>query len=295
MAWGDAPFWAYGGGYGEAGSREAFIAAVSAGIDFFDTAEIYGRGQSERLLGQFIRESGRPVVVATKFFPFPWRLHRSDLVAALRASLARLQLHQVDLYQIHWPFPPVSIETWMDGMADAVEAGLARAVGVSNYNAEQTRRAYEALARRNIPLASNQVEYSLLHRAPQRNGLVQVCRELGVTLIAYSPIARGLLTGKYTPEHPPRDVLRRIRTRGDVGRIQPLIAKLREIGARHGDKTPAQVALNWLLCKGAVPIPGAKNASQAQENAGALGWRLTDAEVIELDEASDAVTRAKSI
>jgi aryl-alcohol dehydrogenase-like predicted oxidoreductase len=133
------------------------------------------------------------------------------------------------------------------------------------------------------------VEYSLLNRKPETSGLVKVCRDLGVTLIAYSPIAKGALTGKYTPENVPPGMRRRIYSRNTLARIQPLIGLLREIGETHDGKTPSQVSLNWLMCKGAVPIPGAKNLRQAQENNGALGWRLTEDEVAELDEVSERV------
>jgi aryl-alcohol dehydrogenase-like predicted oxidoreductase len=177
----------------------------------------------------------------------------------------------------------------MDGLADACQAGLVRAVGVSNYNVEQTRRAQAALARRGVPLATNQVQYSLLHRDPERSGLAQVCRELGVTLIAYSPIAKGMLSGKYTPDHLPQGMVRRQYTREYLARIQPLIAALREIGQAHGGKTPSQVSLNWLMCKGAIPIPGAKNVRQLQENIGALGWSLDEHEVAALEAAGDKV------
>ncbi len=290
-AWGDRFFWGFGRGYDEADVQAAFQTSLAAGINFFDTAEIYGRGRSERLLGQFIRESGQSVVVATKFFPYPWRLRRADLLRALRKSLERLGLSRVDLYQIHWPNPPVSIETWMAGLADAVDAGLVRAVGVSNYNVEQMRRAHAALAERGVALASNQVLYSLLDRQPEQSGLADTCRELGVTLIAYSPLAQGLLTGKYTPQNTPPGVRRFRYTRQRLAQVQPLIALLRQLGEAHGGKTPAQVALNWVMCKGAVPIPGAKNARQAQENAGALGWRLTDGQVAALDEISAKMQR----
>ena len=287
--WGDSMMWGYGKNYAEAEIRAAFDASLAAGITFFDTAELYGQGKSERFLGRFISGHGNRPIVATKFMPLPWRLGKGALVAALRKSLDRLRLPQVDLYQIHWPFPPRPVEFWVDGLADAVAAGLTRAVGVSNYNAEQTRRAHAVLARRGVPLASNQVEYSLLQRAPERNGLLAACRELGVTLIAYSPLAKGMLTGKYTPANPPPG-LRGRRYRGDyLARIQPLIGLLREIGAAHGGKNPNQVALNWLICKDAIPIPGAKNARQVQENAGALGWRLTADEVAALDAASERV------
>jgi aryl-alcohol dehydrogenase-like predicted oxidoreductase len=176
----------------------------------------------------------------------------------------------------------------MDGLADAVEAGLARAVGVSNYNTEQTRRAYDALARRGIPLASNQVKYSLLHRRPERDGLMQFCREKNITLISYSPIAQGVLTGKYTPDNPPPGVRGRTYNHNYLLRVQPLIELLKQIGEGRG-KTAAQVALNWTIGKGTVAIPGTKNAQQARENAGARGWRLTEGQVAELDRVSAQV------
>ncbi|MGC8781876.1 MAG: aldo/keto reductase [Anaerolineae bacterium] len=280
--WGDRMMWNYGKGYAEADIRAAFDAGMAAGIAFFDTAEIYGQGRSERFLGRFMAETRTRPIVATKFMPLPWRLGKGSLRRALHNSLQRLGLAQVDLYQIHWPFPPVPIETWMDALADAVEAGLARAVGVSNYNVAQMRRAHAALARRGIPLASNQVHYSLLHRDPERTGLLDACRELGVTLIAYSPLEQGLLSGKYGPQNPPPGLRGRRYRPAYLARIQPAIETLRAIGERHG-KAPNQVALNWLISKGAVPIPGAKNARQVQENAGALGWRLTAEEIAALD------------
>jgi aryl-alcohol dehydrogenase-like predicted oxidoreductase len=269
--------------------EDAYQVSRAAGINFFDTAEVYGRGRSERLLGRFARAAGDQVVVATKFFPYPWRLRRTGLVRVLRGSLKRLGLDRVDLYQIHWPFPPVPIETWMAGLATAVEAGLARAVGVSNYDPVQTRRAHTALSEREVPLVSNQVHYSLLHRQPEHNGLFDLCRELDVTLIAYSPLEMGVLTGKYTPENPPPGIRGRRYRREYLIQVQPLLALLREIGEAYGGVTPAQVALNWVMCKGAVPIPGAKNARQAEENTGALGWRLSGEEVAALDAASEGL------
>ena len=292
--WGDTMMWGYGKGYGEADLKPVYEATLAAGINFIDTAEMYGRGRSERLLGQFMRETPAArdqLVLATKFAPLPWRLSPGRLLHALRESLNRLGLSQVDLYQIHFPYSPVAVETWMEALADAVEAGLTRAVGVSNFSPSQTVRAHAALAKRDVPLASNQVEYSLLARKPESSGLIKVCRDLGVTVIAYSPIAKGTLSGKYTPDHVPSGMQRRKYTRNLLARIRPLIGVLQEIGQARGDKTPSQVSLNWLMCKGAVPIPGAKNLRQAQENFGALGWRLTDEEVAKLDEASEKVMR----
>jgi aryl-alcohol dehydrogenase-like predicted oxidoreductase len=285
--WGDQWMWGYGGNYAAADVRAAFDACLAGGHNFFDTAEIYGQGRSERLLGQFARAAGQPVVIATKFFPFPWRLGQGRLRSALRHSLDRLGVERVDLYQIHFPLPPVTIETWMAALADAVEAGLVGEVGVSNYNPAQLRRAYAALSQRGVKLASNQVQYSLLNRAPERTGLAALCRELDVRLIAYSPLAQGILSGKYQPNQPPPGVRGRRYNRAYLARVQPLLALLRERGEAHGGKTPGQVALNWLIGKGALPIPGVKNARQAEENLGAAGWQLTEAEILALDAASD--------
>ena len=290
-SWGDKLFWGFGSGYGDADCKTAFDASVAAGVNFFDSAELYGFGHSEMLLGQLARGTNDSLVVATKFFPYPWRLRRANFTAALRASLKRMGFGRVDLYQIHQAIPPVAIETWVDALGDAVQAGLTRAAGVSNYNADQTRRAFDVLGKRGIPLASNQVKYSLLDRHIERDGTMQACRELGVTIIAYSPIEMGLLTGKYTAHNPPRGARGLRYNRNYLDQIQPVIARLRAIGAAHGGKTPAQVALNWTMRKGMVPIPGAKNARQAEENVGALGWRLSDDEVATLDAASERVQR----
>lgn len=286
--WGDRKYWGYGTDYKEADVQAAFQSSMEAGIRFFDTAERYGNGKSERLVGKFIRDSGQAVVVATKYKPFPWRRWKKSLINALQHSLKRLNMAVVDLYQIHWPIPPLSLESMADALADAVEAGLARAVGVCNYNEEQMRLTYGVLSKRGVQLASNQVNYSLLNRNVEKNGLLKACQELGVTLIAYSPIAKGVLTGKYAPEKPPAGKRGNYYDKERLARVQPLICLLHETGQAHDGKSPAQVALNWLMRKGAVPIPGAKNVRQAQENAGALGWRLTDKEVATLDEASSA-------
>ncbi len=288
-AWGDRLVWGYGDGYSDTDLHTAFEISLNAGITFYDTAEIYGFGQSERLLGNFARAAKARVAIATKFFPFPWRLGRGAVVAALRESLRRLGVDQVDLYQIHWPSPLMSIDTMMEGLADAVEAGLARSVGVSNFNVEQTRRAHAILRARGIPLASNQVEYSLIQRRPERSGLYDLCRELGVTLIAYSPLGMGLLTGKYMPDSPPPGVRGRRYSQKYLAKLQPLIELMREIGQAHGGRPPSQVALNWTIAKGALPIPGAKNARQAQENVAAAGWSLSADEVNALDAASQVL------
>ena len=287
-AWGDRLVWQYGRDYGEPEIRQAFEASIARGIVLIDTAEVYGSGRSERYVGQFARERGADVLVATKFFPWPWRLGPGAVPTALRNSLARLEIPRVDLYQIHGPSPLVSVELLAKGLVECVQSGLARSVGVSNFHEGQMLRAYTTLARNGIPLASNQVHFSLLNRDVEKNGLLARCRELGVKLIAYSPLEMGLLTGKYGPDHVPAGS-RALRYPALLRRIHPLLRRMTEIGQDHGGKANAQVALNWAIRKGALAIPGAKNGEQAEENAGALGWSLSDAEVADLDAISDRV------
>jgi aryl-alcohol dehydrogenase-like predicted oxidoreductase len=174
----------------------------------------------------------------------------------------------------------------MDGLVRVLDAGLTRAVGVSNFNQRQMARAVQRLQAGGAVLASNQISYSLLNRTPENNGVLACSKALGVTVIAYSPLAMGMLSGKYSEEHPPPGMRRRRFPPARLRAIVPLISALREIGGKRR-RTPSQVALNWVICKGAIPIPGAKNAMQAEENAGALGWRLSADEIAELDALSE--------
>ena len=265
--------------------RSTFDALRQAGITLLDTAEIYTGGASERTVGRCIRESGQRPVVLSKFFPYPWRLGKGAMTRALRRSLARLGLSAADVYLLHFPWPPVPVETWADALADAVDAGLARAVGISNCGPGQTRRAHAALAARGVPLACNEVEFSLLQRRPETSGLLELCRELGVTVIAYRPLALGTLSGKYDREHRPGGYRGLAYGGRYLARVQPVLTALRTVADSRG-KTVSQVALNWILCKGALPIPGARSPEQARQNAGAMGWRLTASEVAALDAAA---------
>jgi aryl-alcohol dehydrogenase-like predicted oxidoreductase len=270
-----------------AGAEQALLASLEAGISLIDTAEAYHSGDSERTLGRILREHERRAFVATKFAPLPWRLSLDSLSAALSASLQRLDLERIDLYQVHWPFTFLKIERSMERLADEVESGRIRAIGVSNYNAEQTRRAHAALAERGIPLVSNQVNYSLLHRAPETNGVLDTCRELGITLIAYTPLASGALTGKYRPGgRKPQATRRMMSAYRKLEAVMPVIEELESIGAPY-ERSPAQVALNWLARQANVlPIPGAKNAQQAQDNARSIDFEISEQEAARLDSAS---------
>ncbi|MBG1270781.1 aldo/keto reductase [Nostoc sp. WHI] len=290
-AWGDKLFWNYGNGYGPEQLQEAFTAALEAGVTFFDTAEVYGMGKSEQFLGQFLQQTQQPVQIATKFGPLPWRFTAQSVSDALTDSLKRLQLERIALYQVHWPFAfLLSQKTLMNALADEVKLGRIAAVGVSNYSAEQMRDAHQILAARGVPLAVNQVRYSLLSRQIESQHIITTARDLGVTILAYSPLAQGLLTGKYTidsPETPTggRKIDSRFKKEG-LQKIAPVISLLRNFGEKY-DRTPAQVALNWLIAQGnVIPIAGVKNAEQVRQNAGALGWRLSDDEIGELEQVS---------
>ena len=290
-SWGDKGLWGYGKAYTVQDIKEAYRASLDAGIDLFDTAEVYGGGRSERLLGRCIRWAGAPVVVASKFAPLPYRLSTKALLTALDASLERLGVDRIDLYQVHWPYSLLPIEGLMERMAEAVKAGKIRAVGVSNYSAGQMLAAHRALARQGIPLASNQVHYSLLHRKPETNNVLDTCRRLDVALIAYSPLAQGVLTGKYSGDSAAQVSLQRRLTplirQANRPETVELIEILQEIATDRG-KTPGQVAINWLLCQDhlVIPIPGAKNGRQAEQNAEVLGWRLSEEECVQIDRAS---------
>jgi len=240
-----------------------FSAALDAGANLFDTAEVYLG--SEKTIGACLRRDPRPALVVTKFAPYPTRLSATSFHKALEGSLARLGRDSVDLYLIHFPFSVMGIPSLMDRLAEAVQAGKARAVGVSNFSARQMRVAAERLDRHGVPLAANEVQFSVFHRDPERNGVLAACRELDVALIAYRPLAGG-------------------RNRPDGSALDRTLAGI----ARARQRTVAQVVLNWLLCKDEriVAIPGATRTEHLRENVGAADWTLSDDELSALEGSS---------
>lgn len=293
-SWGDKNFWGYGKAYTREDITQAYQVSLDMGLNFFDTAEIYGSGESERILGECKQHDNRPIIIASKFAPIS-HFSASALLKALDKSLARLGVEKIDLYQIHFPYTVIGVHALMDALAEAVRSGKVGAVGISNYSADLMRKAHARLARHSIPLASNQVHYSLLHRHPESNGVLNACRELNVALIAYSPLEQGLLTGKFRLNGPttlPVTGLRRyigIFSTAQRRKMEPLFETMETIAQAH-KKTLGQVALNWLLTKDAciIPIPGAKNLRQAHENAGAAGWSLTEEEHLQISRAAQS-------
>ena len=285
--WGEKHVWGYGDHYFEEDIENAFLSSLRLGVKMVDTAEVYGSGRSEKILGQLLNKSGAKPYIASKYFPFPWRWTKGSVERAFENTLTRIGIDYLDLYQIHWPNPIVPAEIQLDGIANMVRKGRLGAIGVSNFSQTQMMRAVQILMKNDLPLASNQIEFNLLNRSAERNGLLKRCEELGIRVIAYSPLAMGLLTGKYTPENPPSG-FRGIKYKRQLQQLLPLTRLMTEIGQELGGKTLSQIAINWCICKGTLPIPGAKNMQQAEANAGALGWRLTNDQVIALDKASEA-------
>lgn len=278
----------------EQDSIAAFEASVAASVTFFDTAEVYSAGQSEEIVGACVAKHNAqpgavPVFTATKFLPMPTCLWASSLSDHLEASLKRLQMTSVDLYQVHGMLPSVrSVETWMGELVKLHQAGKVKHIGVSNFTPNQVERAHRFLAAAGIPLVSNQIEYSLVRRAPETNGVIDTCKKLGVKIIAYSPLGMGKLSGKYSAKNPPPPG--RQFANVDLAALDALVDVLRAVGKEHGDDvTPAQIALAWVIAKGALPISGARDAAQARDNARAMFIKLSDEQMQRLDKASESV------
>ncbi len=274
-------------------------AALDGGITWFDTAEMYGQGNSERMLSSGLRAAGvspGEVTVATKWPPLMRKA--SNIVRTIDTRLDALQGFPIDLYQIHMAQGSVSpLDRQVEAMASLQLDGKVKSVGVSNFSARQMERADQILRARGLRLVSNQVQVSLLHRTIEDNGILEAACRLGVTLIAYSPLKTGLLTGAFhaSPERvrstPP---IRRIAsglTHRNLTRIAPLIDELTAIAHAYG-ATPAQIALSWLITyygDTVVAIPGASKPRQAEESSAAMELTLTRTELDRLDEVSRAV------
>lgn len=273
--------WGYGQGYAARTAAEIVRRARELGVTFFDTAEVYGLGKSERILGEALGEDRNRVVVASKVFPVapfpPVVRHRAQ------ASARRLGVSRISLYQVHQPNPVVPDSVIMPGMRSLLDEGRIGAVGVSNYSLARWRKADAALGQ---PVVSNQVQFSLARPGPL-DDLVPFAEQEDRLVIAYSPLAQGLLGGRYSASNRPGGVRAANALFGteNLRRAEPLLSTLREVADAHGVK-PAQVALSWLVgLPRVVVIPGASSVEQIELNAAAAD--------LELDTASrDALTAA---
>ncbi len=298
--------WQFSGGTGLAGFywkaidqdvvNRIVAAAIEGGMNWFDTAEAYGKGRSEAALSTALQAAGvgQEAIIATKWFPI--LRFAGNIRKTFPDRLRHLAPYPVTLHQIHNPGSFSSIDRQIDEMAALAGSGSIRAVGVSNFNATRMREAHEALERRGLRLASNQMRYSLLDRRIETNGVLEAAQELGVTIIAYSPLEQGILTGKFHESEEaraglsgPRKYLSQFKSSG-LERTTPLIDALRRVAERH-DATPAQVALAWVTQRhgtSVVAIPGASSVKQAESNARAMSLRLA---AEELDDLADTASR----
>jgi aryl-alcohol dehydrogenase-like predicted oxidoreductase len=266
--------------------------ALDGGINWFDTAEMYGFGRSEEGLAAGLEAAGmqnEDVIIETKWLPF-FRFAR-NIPKTIDNRLHHLDGYDIDIYLIHQPMSFSSPEAEMDAMADLVEAGKIRSAGISNFNADLMRRAHAKLQERGLPLAVNQMEYSLINREIESNGVLETAKELGVTIVAYTPLGYGLLTGKYHRDPSLLKGAASFRRRMLTSMLEPthpLVEALEKIGKKY-DATPGKVALNWVIHnqgENVVTIPGATKAEHAKESAGAMKFKLTDNELAHLDELS---------
>jgi aryl-alcohol dehydrogenase-like predicted oxidoreductase len=268
--------------------------SLEGGINWFDTAEVYGSGTSEKLLAKSLVSLGKKpgdLLIATKWWPMFRRA--SNIAKTIDDRLACLHPFPIDLYQVHQPWGFSSEVKEMEAMAKLVQAKKIKHIGVSNFSASKMRRAWETLQKEGIQLVSNQVSYSLLNRKIEANGVMHAAQELGITIIAYSPLAQGMVTGKF---HDNPELLKNIGFRKysslfkpqGMEKSRPVVELLKKLSLKY-EKTPSQIALNWLIQfhgDALVAIPGATKARHAEENTVAMKFRLSAEDMNLLDEGS---------
>jgi len=271
---------------------EVVKVALDSGMNLIDTAEIYGSGYSERAVSRGLKAAGKSpgdVVISTKWFPLLKRA--KSLRKSSKKSTERLAPYPIDLYLVHMPLSVSSVKSQMDEMADLVEAGTIRAVGVSNFSKDRMVKAHEALTDRGIPLAANQVNFSLVKRGIEFNGILETAKELGVTIMAYTPLGQGLLTGKIHQNPELLEVMPRMkrnRLRGNLKKTETLVETLENIALEH-EATAAQIALSWTTTfhgDTVIAIPGASKAYQAEQNAGAMKLTLSSEQMKTISDLS---------
>ena len=287
ISWGDASR-GFGTTFREKDAFDAFQRARKSGINFFDTAEVYGyKGQkyeqsAEEILGRFVKNDDSiikdEVVVGSKVFTIPWtnallgggiRLGKESLVKAGKESVKRMGGRRMDLWSIHFPFPSFSQDALMSALEESLDVGLTRAVGVSNYNTEQLERAFEILEKRGIPLASNQIEYSVVNRKAEKEGLIQSCLDRDVKVVAHSPL-KALKTTEIEEKYVIMNKLCEF-----IGQVN------------GGGKSKVSVMLNYCMAKGTIPIPGVKRVEHIEDIENAMGWTLDEESVLTIDEKMD--------
>lgn len=287
-SWGDTATWHWKPEELQ-GVKEAWKILHAGGVNYIDTAQAYGSGRSEEICGELVAGMPREsYIMQTKYYVVPDNVTNivkptQAPVVFLKESLERMKLAFVDVYMVHGHIHAGSIKQVAKGMAECVEQGLAKAIAVANYSKEDMLQMKDELAKYDIPLAINQVEFNLLRRLPELDGLLKACNENGIQLQSYSSLAQARLGGKYNVENQPPKTYRF--SSYAMEDIKPTTDVVKKIADKRG-KSEAAIALNYNIGKNVIPVVGIRNVEQAKSNMEALGWRLTEEEYKELDAVS---------
>lgn len=288
-AWGAGAFGGdsvFGSKTDEETLRPVFEAAMKAGLNLWDTATVYGMGESERILGTFVKEQKREeVLVSTKFTPQIAEMYENSVEKMAEASMERMGLDYIDIYWIH---NPMDVERWTPGLIPLMKSGKVKRVGVSNHNLDEIRRANEILSKEGYKISAVQNHLSLLYRSSEKAGVLDYCRENGIQFWAYMVLEQGALSGKYNKENPlPAESDRGKRYNPVLDRLEALTDGMKAIGEKHGISC-SQVGIAWAIAKGALPLIGATKERHVLEAADAVKINLSEEEVTQLEQLADA-------
>ena len=281
--WGDRLIWDYGRNYRKEDLFASFKRCLNDGIRFFSTSPAFAEGISEQILGEFNAQTPVDLLIATKYVPRVWHVRRTDFMDSLKQSLLRLKLNKIDIYEICPPSGRMTVTRLAESSAEALDLGLIEQVGLSGFNLQQADTFNEALSRFGYSIACLETPYNLLERSIETNGLLAFCRAQNIRVIAQQPLAMGMLTGKYNTEEPASGSRRQMMMRYYSPRMDILLRTMNHIGLENNGKNPAQVALNWIMNKGIVPLPGIKTLSQTIENTETTRWSMTKEQAALLD------------
>lgn len=288
-AWGAGAFGGdsvFGSKTDEETLRPVFEAAMRAGLNLWDTATVYGMGESERILGTFMKEQKREeVLVSTKFTPQIAEMYENSVEKMAEASMERMGLDYIDIYWIH---NPMDVERWTPGLIPLLKSGKVKRIGVSNHNLDEIRRANEILSKEGYKISAVQNHLSLLYRSSEKAGILDYCRQNGIRFWAYMVLEQGALSGKYNQENPlPAESDRGKRYNPMLDKLEALTDGMKAIGEKHGISC-SQVGIAWAIAKGALPLIGATKERHVLEAADAAKINLSEEEVAQLERLADA-------
>lgn len=266
--------------------RPVFEAAIKAGLNLWDTATVYGMGESEKILGAFVKEQKREdMVVSTKFTPQIAEMYENSVEKMAEASMERMGIDYIDVYWIH---NPMDVERWTPQLIPLLKSGKVKRVGVSNHNLAEIRLANEILNKEGFKISAVQNHYSLLYRSSEKAGILDYCKQNGIDFWAYMVLEQGALSGKYNKNNPlPEESDRGKRYNPVLDKIEALTDKMTEIGKKHGISC-SQVGIAWAIAKGALPLIGATKAHHVLEAADAANIKLQEEEVLQLEKLAEA-------